>query len=465
MLLIIVSLKFDFQDKRLVMKIQYSFKDSSISRQISPINRIDMTISTSAELKDFLLNEKFKHPLCFKNTRQDSIQFWKMLFTEDSYNNMRHNILDKNSVEKENKDPNVERSDNHSVVKSCLVKSFSRTDSGQLGKKPRTGVVDNRSEGRELPTSDLPGSLVPSPLTSDELGSGLTIAPMTNTVETTTVVMREDEFVPLRAGSYLEQEAVMESKSTSSVVLVNSDSDEEGNIDVNNMNDMNEKAMDDVLSIEPIKVACNVVTTCQPQPFRVYYEELLQQGITTFLSQRYGELINEEIFGFNLVEALLNKDQNAITVEVLVGEYLLIQAQTFLEIIKKKGWIEFFIGFNSMIRKKTSSVLKAVFVFNKLKISKEHTGNISSSHIQVVNNGKEYKGLKSRFLHDGWRTDEENLTILRSIMDEEEKTIKEAKITIGTVIYYTSNANNDFHYDLQNTLLLLGSMETDDVRH
>jgi len=153
-----------------------------------------------------------------------------MFFTEDSYNIIRHNILDKNSVEK-NKDLNVERSVNHWVVKSCLVKSFSRTDSGKLGKKPRTGVVDNRSEGRELPTSDLPGSLVPSPLTSDELGSGLTIAPMTSTVETTTVVMREDEFVPLRAGSYLEQEAVMESKSTSSVHDDNSE--ESWNTEIN----------------------------------------------------------------------------------------------------------------------------------------------------------------------------------------------------------------------------------------
>ena len=69
MLLIIVSLKFDFQDKRLVMKIQYSFKDNFISSKISPINRIDLTISTSAELKDFLSNDKFKYPLCFKNTR------------------------------------------------------------------------------------------------------------------------------------------------------------------------------------------------------------------------------------------------------------------------------------------------------------------------------------------------------------------------------------------------------------
>jgi len=90
-----------------------------------------------------------------------------------------------------------------------------------------------------------------------------------------------------------------------------------------------------------VNVACNVVTTCQPQPFRVYYEELVQQEKTTFLSERNGESINEEIFGFDLVEALLNKDQNAITVEILVGEYLLIQAQIYFEIIKKKGWIEF----------------------------------------------------------------------------------------------------------------------------
>jgi hypothetical protein len=97
-----------------------------------------------------------------------------------------------------------------------------------------TNNTNNRSELRELPTSDLLGSLVPSPLTSDELGSGLAIAPMTSTVETTTVVMREDEFVPLRAGSYLEQEAVMESKSTSSVHDDNSE--ESWNTEINECN-------------------------------------------------------------------------------------------------------------------------------------------------------------------------------------------------------------------------------------
>jgi len=75
----------------------------------------------------------------------------------------------------------------------------------------------NNSPGRELPTSDHPSILFPRPLTTDELGSGLAFAPMTSTVEMTTVVTRENEFVPLGAESYYEQEVVTESKSTSSV--------------------------------------------------------------------------------------------------------------------------------------------------------------------------------------------------------------------------------------------------------
>jgi len=57
---------------------------------------------------------------------------------------------------------------------------------------------------------------------------------MTSTAETTTVVMREVEFVPLRAGSYLEQEAVTESKSTSSVHDDNSE--ESWNTEINEYN-------------------------------------------------------------------------------------------------------------------------------------------------------------------------------------------------------------------------------------
>jgi len=75
--------------------------------------------------------------------------------------------------------------------------------------------IDN-SNVRELPTSNHPGILFPNPLTTDELGSGWGSTTTMNPVETTTVVTRELEVVPQESGSYLDQEAVMESKSTSS---------------------------------------------------------------------------------------------------------------------------------------------------------------------------------------------------------------------------------------------------------
>jgi len=67
-------------------------------------------------------------------------------------------------------------------------------------------------------------------MVSDELGSGLVLASITNTVETTTVVMREVEVVPPGAGAYFEQEAVVESKSTSSVDV--DDSEERYNTEI-----------------------------------------------------------------------------------------------------------------------------------------------------------------------------------------------------------------------------------------
>jgi len=76
-------------------------------------------------------------------------------------------------------------------------------------------INNNSPADIELPTSNHQGILFPIPSTADELGSGQVIAPMATTVETTPVVTREVEIVPQVAGSFYEQEEVIESKANS----------------------------------------------------------------------------------------------------------------------------------------------------------------------------------------------------------------------------------------------------------
>ena len=110
--------------------------------------------------------------------------------------------------------------------------------------------------------------------------------------------------------------------------------------------DLNVNSNDVVLNLNS-----NDVDRSQPNPFRVLYKNFVHDGSTTFLTVDNEHEVNEEVFGFSLIEALLNRDQSIVTVEVLVSEYLLFQAQYRQELIKNAGWLAFFFEFSLVIKK------------------------------------------------------------------------------------------------------------------
>jgi hypothetical protein len=199
---------------------------------------------------------------------------------------------------------------------------------------------------------------------------------------------------------------------------------------------------DEVLTVNSKDVGCNNVKRSQTNPFQVYYKDAVHPGNTTYLAVTNEHSVNEEVFVFSLIEALMTRDQSIITVEVLVSEYLLFQAQYRQELIKDAGWLEFFIEFSVVIKKKTSNVLKAVHILNKLRLlnqeppqSNEVVQVIYNGHIQDSTSVKRYvKDSTHHFQHNAWRTDEQSLLMLRNIIDDKEDTVKLAKESIGQVI-------------------------------
>ena len=196
---------------------------------------------------------------------------------------------------------------------------------------------------------------------------------------------------------------------------------------------------DEVLTVNSKDVACNNVKRSQTNPFQVYYKDAVHPGNTTYLAVTNEHPVNEEVFVFSLIEALMTRDQSIITVEVLVSEYLLFQAQYRQELIKDAGWLEFFFEFSVVIKKKTSNVLKAVHILNKLRWLNQEPPQVMqviyNGHIQDSTSVKRYvKDSTHHFQHNAWRTDEQSLLMLRNIIDDKENTVKLAKESIGQVI-------------------------------
>jgi len=196
---------------------------------------------------------------------------------------------------------------------------------------------------------------------------------------------------------------------------------------------------DEVLTVNSKDVACNNVKRSQTNPFQVYYKDAVHPGNTTYLAFTNEHPVNEEVFVFSLIEALMTRDQSIITVEVLVSEYLLFQAQYRQELIKEAGWLELFFEFSVVIKKKTSNVLKAVHILNKLRWLNQEPPQVMqviyNGHIQDSTSVKRYvKDSTHHFQHNAWRTDEQSLLMLRNIIDDKEDTVKLAKESIGQVI-------------------------------
>ena len=243
------------------------------------------------------------------------------------------------------------------------------------------------------------------------------------------------------------------------------------------VDEANIEAMDEVLNVNSNDVDLNVnsndvvpnvnsndVDRSQPNPFGVLYKNFVHEGSTTFLTVDNEHQVNEEVFGFSLIKALLNRDQSIVTVEVLVSEYLLFQAQYRQELIKHAGWLEFFFEFSKVIKTKASSVLKAVHVLNKIRLLNQpppHCNNVT----QVVNGGQRYiQEITPLFQHHAWRTDEYSLNMLRKIIDDDKDTTKSAKATIGQVIKcLLFNTISDI--DLLMLFHLSASVERNDVRY
>jgi hypothetical protein len=86
----IVKLTFGFVEKHLAMKILYSFVDKSVGKLVSPVNKIGVPIGSESHLKDFFLTNKYKVPYCIKSNKQQSREFWRMFFIDDTGNDLRH---------------------------------------------------------------------------------------------------------------------------------------------------------------------------------------------------------------------------------------------------------------------------------------------------------------------------------------------------------------------------------------
>jgi hypothetical protein len=86
----IVKLTFGFVEKHLAMKILYSFVDKSVGKLVSPVNKIGVPISSESHLKDFFMTNKYKVPYCIKSNKQQSREFWRIFFIDDTGNDLRH---------------------------------------------------------------------------------------------------------------------------------------------------------------------------------------------------------------------------------------------------------------------------------------------------------------------------------------------------------------------------------------
>jgi hypothetical protein len=92
-----------------------------------------------------------------------------------------------------------------------------------------------------------------------------------------------------------------------------------------------------------------------------------------------------------------------------------------------------------VIKKKTSNVLKAVHILNKLRWLNQEPPQVMqviyNGHIQDSTSVKRYvKDSTHHFQHNAWRTDEQSLLMLRNIIDDKGDTVKLAKESIGQVI-------------------------------
>jgi hypothetical protein len=200
------------------------------------------------------------------------------------------------------------------------------------------------------------------------------------------------------------------------------------------------KTTDDDLNDE-VAVSGNNKKIWAKNPFQVYYNHVVHSGNTNYLAVTNEHPVNEEVFVFSLIEALMTRDQSIVTVEVLVSEYLLFQSLYRQELIKNAGWLEFFFEFSVVIKKKTSSVLKAVHILNKLRLlnqespqSNEAVQVIYKGHIQDSTSVIRYvQDSTHHFQQNAWRTDEQSLLMLRNIIDDKNDTVKSAKELIGQV--------------------------------
>jgi hypothetical protein len=94
--------------------------------------------------------------------------------------------------------------------------------------------------------------------------------------------------------------------------------------------------------------------------------------------------------------------------------------------------VRIFFEFSVVIKKKTSNVLKAVHILNKLRLLNQEPPQ-SNEVVQVIYNGhiQDSTSVK-RYVKD--RTDEQSLLMLRNIIDDKKDTVKLAKESIGQVI-------------------------------